>query len=164
MTNLANGNGNLVPFGSIEYFDINKVRKTTGYGEFNRHGQDSWANDQRSIDFVMYDELGYNYALQNQIFSLTHRDEFQRVILRAAGDDNYPAAHHTSNAGSAHLRDAYVHNLAKAGNLNLDVRVGTKAIVYMNGEYWGVYDLREIPTTMISQTIITVRINSIFNI
>lgn len=145
LTNLANGNGNLVPFGSIEYFDINKVRKTTGYGEFNRHGQDSWANDQRSIDFVMYDELGYNYALQNQIFSLTHRDEFQRVILRAAGDDNYPAAHHTSNAGSAHLRDAYVHNLAKAGNLNLDVRVGTKAIVYMNGEYWGVYDLREIP-------------------
>jgi len=145
LTTLANGNGNLVPFGSFEYFNMNKQRTTTGYGEFNRHGQDSWANDQRSIDYVMYDELGYNYALQEQFFNLTPRDEFQRIILRAAGDDNYPAAHHTSNTGSAHLRDAYVHNLAKAGNLNLDVRVGTKAIVYMNGEYWGVYDLREIP-------------------
>lgn len=145
LTTLANGNGNLVPFGSFEYFNMNKQRTTTGYGEFNRHGQDSWANDQRSIDYVMYDELGYNYALQEQFFNLTPRDEFQRIILRAAGDDNYPAAHHTSNTGSAHLRDAYVHNLAKAGNLNLDVRVGTKAIVYMNGEYWEVYDLREIP-------------------
>lgn len=142
---LANGNGNLVPFGSIEYFNINRVRKTAGYGEFNRHGQDSWANDQRSLDYVMYDELGYNYALQEPLFNLTPRDEFQRVILRAAGDDNYPAAHHASNAGSAHLRDAYVQNLAKAGNLDLDVRVGTKAIVYINGDYWGVYDLREIP-------------------
>jgi hypothetical protein len=50
-------------------------------------------------------------------FNLTPRDEFQRIILRAAGDDNYPAAHRTSNTGSAHLRDAYIHNLAKAGDL-----------------------------------------------
>jgi hypothetical protein len=140
LTNLANGNGNLVPFGSFEYFNMNKQRTTTGYGEFNRHGQDSWANDQRSIDYVMYDELGYNYALQEQFFNLTPRDEFQRIILRAAGDDNYPAAHRTSNEGSAHLRDAYIHNLAKAGDLELDVRVATKAVVYINGEYWGVYD------------------------
>lgn len=145
LTTLANGSGSLVPLGSIEYFNINKVRKTAGYGEFNRHGQDSWANDQRSLDYVMMDELGYNYAMQEQIFSQTPRDEFQRIILRAAGDDNYPAAHHSSNEGSAHLRDAYVHNLAKAGNLDLDVRVGTKSIVYINGQYWGVYDLREIP-------------------
>lgn len=145
LTTLANGSGSLVPLGSIEYFNINKVRKTAGYGEFNRHGQDSWANDQRSLDYVMMDELGYNYAMQEQIFSQTPRDEFQRIILRAAGDDNYPAAHHSSNDGSAHLRDAYVHNLAKAGNLDLDVRVGTKSIIYINGQYWGVYDLREIP-------------------
>ncbi|MFN8166583.1 MAG: CotH kinase family protein [Bacteroidia bacterium] len=142
---LANGNGGLVPLGSIEYFDMQKTRKTAGYGEFNRHGQDSWANDQRSLDFVMKDEMGYNYALQYPLFNLTQRDEFQRVILRAAGDDNYPAAHHSSNAGSAHLRDAYVENLAKQGGLNLDVRTATKAIVYINGDYWGVYDLREVP-------------------
>lgn len=142
---LANGSGSLLPLGSIEYFDMNKTRKTAGYGEYNRHGQDSWANDQRSLDFVMKDELGYNYALQYPIFSQTPRDEFQRVILRAAGDDNYPAAHHSSNDGSAHLRDAYVQNLAKQGGLNLDVRTATKAIVYINGAYWGVYDLREVP-------------------
>ncbi|MCC7233372.1 MAG: CotH kinase family protein [Bacteroidia bacterium] len=145
LADLANGNSSLTPQGSIEYFDLNRVRKTKGYGEFNSHGQDSWANDQRSIDYIMRDELGYNYAVQEKLFPLSDRDEFQRVILRAAGDDNYPAAHHSANAGSAHIRDAYVHNLARAGNLDLDVRTAVKAIVYLNGIYWGVYDLREKP-------------------
>lgn len=67
------------------------------------------------------------------------------MILRAAGDDNYPAAHHASNDGSAHIRDAYVQNLAKEGGLSLDVRTAEKCIVYLNGKYWGVYDMREKP-------------------
>lgn len=142
---LANGNQGLRPSGSIEYFDKNGERKTRTYGELNSHGQDSWANDQRSLDWVSRDEMGYNYALKEKLFPLSDRDEFQRVILRAAGDDNYPAAHHSQNEGSAHVRDAYIHNLAKRGHMNLDVRTAEKCIVYLNGQYWGVYDLREIP-------------------
>lgn len=145
LRDLADGDNSLRPEGTIEYFNMNKVRTTSGYGEFNSHGQDSWANDQRSLDYIMRDELGYNYALQEELFNLTPRSEFQRIILRAAGDDNYPAAHHSANEGSAHLRDAYIQNLAKKGGMNLDVRTATKAIVYLNGIYWGVYDIREIP-------------------
>jgi hypothetical protein len=142
---LANGNQGLRPSGSIEFFDKAGQRKTRAYGELNSHGQDSWANDQRSLDWVTRDEMGYASALKEKLFPLTERDEFQRVILRASGDDNYPAAHHSQNEGSAHVRDAYIHNLAKRGNLNLDVRTAEKCIVYLNGEYWGVYDMREIP-------------------
>lgn len=143
LTTLANGNQNLVPTGSIEYFDTNKVRTSKSYGTFNSHGQDSWANDQRSLDFVARDEMGYSDALHEKMFPYSDRDEFQRFILRAAGDDNYPAAHHSANVGSAHLRDAYVQMLAKRGGLDLDVRGADKCIVYINGQYWGVYDLRE---------------------
>ncbi len=142
---LANGDQELRPHGSIEYFGKDGLRKTRAYGELNSHGQDSWANDQRSLDWVTRDEMGYSAALKEQIFPLSDRDEYQRIILRAAGDDNYPAAHHPENAGSAHIRDAYVHNLAKKGGLHLDVRQAEKAIVYLNGQYWGVYDLRELP-------------------
>lgn len=142
---LANGNQNLRPWGSIEYFDKNRDRKARTYGELNSHGQDSWANDQRSLDWVSRDEMGYNAVINEKLFPLTERDEFQRIILRASGDDNYPAAHHVANEGSAHVRDAYIHNLAKRGGMNLDVRTAEKCIVYLNGEYWGVYDMREIP-------------------
>jgi len=145
LTSLANGNQMLRPYGAIEYFDTLGVRKAKSYGEFNSHGQDSWANSQRSLDFVARDEMGYSKGIKEKLFPLTNRDEFQRVILRAAGDDNYPADHHQANDGSAHLRDAFFQNLCKENGLNLDVRTGVKCVVYLNGNYWGVYDIREIP-------------------
>lgn len=145
LTQLANGTGTLEPIGGFEYFDTSHVRKARTYGEFNRHGQDSWANSHRSLDFVSRDEMGYNAAIKEPLFKMSTRDEFQRVILRAAGDDNYPADFSPQNAGSAHMRDAFVQNLAKSGGLDLDVREGAKCVIYLNGAYWGVYDLRENP-------------------
>jgi hypothetical protein len=142
---LANGNGSLVPVGTLEYFDTLQQRKAKTMGEFNKHGQDSWANSQRSIDFVARDEMGYNSAIKEKLMSYSDRDSYQRFILRAAGDDNYPADHSPSNAGSAHVRDAFVESTAKLGGMDLDVRMSEKAVVYLNGQYWGVYDIRERP-------------------
>lgn len=141
---LAEGQKELRPVGSIEYFGKDKQLKARSYGELNSHGQDSWVNDQRSLDWVSRDEMGYSGALEAKIFSARERDEYQRLILRAAGDDNYPDGSNTPGGG-AHLRDAYIQNLAQRSGLHLDLRVGEKAIVFLNGRYWGVYDLREIP-------------------
>ncbi|HZV68589.1 MAG TPA: CotH kinase family protein [Saprospiraceae bacterium] len=140
---LANGNDTLRPTGSIEYFGKDKLLKTRSYGELNSHGQDSWVNHQRSLDWVSRDEMGYSRHLKEKIFSRSDRDEYQRIILRAAGDDNYPDGSRIPGGG-AHLRDAFIQNLADRNNLHLDVRRGEKAIIYMNGQYWGVYDLREL--------------------
>ena len=138
LDNLLNGNQSLRPFGTFEYFNEKGKRTTFGYGEFNEHGQDSWVHDQRSIDYISRDECGINYAIRDNIISLTDRDEFQRIILRAAGDDNYPGID-----TSALLRDYFVQNTAEMGNMNLDVRKGEKGVLYVNGIYWGVYGFRE---------------------
>ncbi len=145
LTTLANGSQSLKPVGSIEYFTPGGIRTSKSYGGFNSHGQDSWANSHRSLDFVARDEMGYSAALKEKVFAQTTRDKFQHLILRAAGDDNYPADFHTANQGSAHMRDAYFQTLCKDGGMKLDIRTGTKCVVYLNGAYWGVYDLREIP-------------------
>ena len=138
LDNLLNGNSSLRPFGTFEYFNEEGVRTCIGYGEFNEHGQDSWVHDQRSIDYISRDECGYNYAIREAMIPLTDRDEFQRIILRAAGDDNYPGID-----TSAHLRDFFVQNTAQREGLHLDVRKGEKGVLYVNGEYWGVYGFRE---------------------
>lgn len=145
LTSLANGNGNLEPTGSFELYDTTGNRVGHSYGEFNRHGQDSWVLSQRSLDFISRDEHGYTDAIREQVFIDSPRDSYQRLILRAAGDDNYPADFNSANAGSAHLRDAYIHTLAIRGGMNLDVRRATKVVVYINGQYWGVYDIRDNP-------------------
>ncbi len=142
---LANGLQSLTPVGSIEYFTPTGIRTSSSYGGFNSHGQDSWANSHRSLDFVARDEMGYSSALKEKVFAQTTRDKFQHLILRAAGDDNYPADFNSANAGSAHMRDAYFQTLCKDGGMKLDIRTGSKCVVYLNGAYWGVYDLREIP-------------------
>lgn len=138
LTQLLNGNQSLRPYGTFEYFNASGQRTTIGYGEFNEHGQDSWVHDQRSIDYVSRDECGYNYAIREPIIPITDRDEFQRIILRAAGDDNYPGID-----SSALLRDMFVQNIAEINNMNLDVRKGEKCVMYANGQYWGVYGMRE---------------------
>lgn len=145
ITTLLNGDANLKPFGSIEYYDKNQVLKGKSTGEYNRHGKDSWACDQRAIDFIARDEMGDNYALLVNYIPSNERSAYQRVLLRASGDDNYPCGHNTANEGSAHMRDGYIHNLAKNGKLHLDVRSCERVVMYANGEYWGVYEIRENP-------------------
>ncbi len=138
LDDLLNGNQSLRPFGTFEYFNKFGERTTIGYGEFNEHGQDSWVHPQRSIDYISRDECGYNYAIRDTIISLTERDEFQRIILRAAGDDNYPGID-----TAALLRDIFVQNTACKAGMKLDVRKGQKGLLYVNGIYWGVYGYRE---------------------
>ncbi len=147
---LANGNQGLRPFGTFEMFDTQKQRVARVTGELNSHGQDSWVNDQRSLDWVSRDEMGVNAVVNEALYpSFTERDEFQRVMLRAAGDDNYPGGSDWPGNGApplaAHMRDAYTQNLAKRDKLHLDTRTGSKCVVFVNGRYWGVYDLREKP-------------------
>jgi len=151
---LANDNppgGAQIPIGSIEYFDKNGVRVASSYGDLNRHGQDSWVLDQRSIDWVSRDEMGYSKAIFAQLFHYSTRDEYQRIIMRASGDDNYPALEAPANfpdnahTGATHVRDEYVHTLALEGGMKVDVRAVERIVVYFNGQYWGVYGLRERP-------------------
>ena len=128
------------PQGTIEWFDKNGVLIDKGTGEFNKHGNDSWAYDQRGFDYVMRDQFGYNHALQDKVFDTKSREKFQRVIVKAAANDNYPASFGSSGG---HIRDAYIHHLSQLADLRLDERSTKSCILYLNGEYWGVYEMRE---------------------
>jgi hypothetical protein len=138
LSELLNGDQSLRPRGSIEYYNRFKIRTTKAYGEFNEHGQDSWVHPQRSFDYITRDENGYAYALHEKFFALSDREEFQRVIIRAAGDDNYPGID-----TSAHLRDDYVETLSQLSGQHLDWRKSERIVIFVNGTYWGIYAFRE---------------------
>lgn len=136
---LLNGNGGIEPTGSLEYFGPDQLLRDEAVGEFNEHGNDSWAYDQRGFDWIVRDEMGYNDAIHYPVFRTKSRDEYQRLIVKAAANDNYPFA----PGQGAHIRDSYVHALSQVGDLHLDERSHESCVLYLNGAYWGVYDIRE---------------------
>lgn len=134
---LLNGT-QIEPMGALEFFDRAGVMQTEVTGDFNKHGNDSWAYDQRGLDFISRDQHGYNHALTYQLFPNKTRDEFQRIILKPGASDNYPFEN-----GGAHIRDPYVQTLSQLGDLKLDERTYDACVLYANGQYWGVYETRE---------------------
>lgn len=136
---LLNGNGGIQPFGSFEYFGPDGVLRDEAVGQFNEHGQDSWAYDQRGFDYITRDQSGYNDAIHYPVFRGKDRQKYQRLIIKALAGDNCPFG----PGQPAHIRDPYVQSLAQLGNLRLDGRTYEPAVLYVNGDYWGVYDMRE---------------------
>ncbi len=129
---------------SFEYFEADKTFKFETTGNSDKHGNDSWAYAQKGFDYVVDDRLGYHYTNKYQFFTDPNlgdspRDGFQRVILKAAASDNYAAGPN----GSCHMRDAFCQSYAFKKGLHLDGRRTESVIVYINGKYWGVYELRE---------------------
>ncbi|MBK6902670.1 MAG: CotH kinase family protein [Saprospirales bacterium] len=125
------------PVGSFELFRDGQF-VDEALGEYNKHGNDSWAYGQRGIDYIARDQFGEKNEIEDQIFPLKDREGYQRLILKAAANDNYPF-----QPGSAHIRDAYVHTLSQLAELELDERTYEPCVIYANGLYWGVYEIRE---------------------
>jgi gliding motility-associated-like protein len=136
---VANGNTNPPDrIGAFELFEDNGVFIDESQGDFNKHGNDSWAYSQRGFDYICRDQYGYNGDIQHQVFPSKSRTKFQRLILKPAANDNYPFSN-----GGAHIRDAFVNVLSAHADLKLDERSWRPCIVYLNGQYWGVYEIRE---------------------
>jgi gliding motility-associated-like protein len=128
---------------SCEYFDKNKQFQFEMDGDFRGHGNDSWAYDQKGIRFYARDQYGYANKIDHKLFSSSTRTDFDVVIFRNAGSDNYPGGSIVSSRPTCHMRDGYIQTLAKEHDLNVDTRKYESCIVYLNGEYWGLYEMRE---------------------
>ncbi|HNA57469.1 MAG TPA: CotH kinase family protein [Chitinophagales bacterium] len=137
---LLNATGwGIEPVGSFELFDKDFNLIDEAVGDFNEHGNDSWAYDQRGFDFIVRDQFGYDNDIDQTFFNdVTDREGYQRLIVKAAANDNYP-----SSSGGAHVRDAFVHHISGLDGLELDERSTFFNIMFLNGDYWGVYDTRE---------------------
>jgi len=110
-----------------EWFDHQKatVRQTIGV---RIHGGSSRIRPRKSLRIYARDTSNGLYLPH---FSSTGDTVFKRVLLRNAGND----------ANNTLFRDAFMQHLL-AGT-QVDIQQSTPAIVYINGEYWGIHNLRE---------------------
>ncbi|CBY14137.1 unnamed protein product [Oikopleura dioica] len=75
---------------------------------------------------------------EHAVFPDQEVDAFESLVLRNSGNDN----HYFVNGTFTLLRDALMQGLLK-GETDLDLQAYRPAVLYLNGEYWGLYNLRE---------------------
>jgi len=94
------------------------------------HGQYSRAEKQKAFKVIARSMYGAN-RFQAAIFSRRPYTEYQSFLLRSSSEDGY----------KTRFRDALLQRLAAGGNVDYqETEIG---VLYIDGQYWGHYNLRE---------------------
>lgn len=115
---------------SFEFFDENgelQISQTVGariHGGFTRRFA------QKSLRIYARDEYGAG-NINYEIFPDLEYDEYERLILRNSGND----------WGETMFREAAAHEIVS--HFNMDTQAYQPSVVYINGEYWGIHNIRE---------------------
>ena len=118
----------------FEYFDEAGVKCIDQEVELRIHGGRSSRNKpQRPLRLTARDRYGedrINYGFFPEKPAL---ESFKRIILRNSGSD----------WNHAHYRDGFFHQAALHAGLDIDVLGFKPCVVYLNGSYWGIHNIRE---------------------
>ncbi|MCD4695974.1 MAG: CotH kinase family protein [Bacteroidales bacterium] len=115
----------------LEYFDPDQNPGFEIDADVVIHGGFSRAYNMKSLRILTngkYDTPEINY----QVFKNKDIQIFKKLILRNSGQD----------FNKAHFRDAFMHDLV-AKNTNIDYQAYEPSVVFLNGEYWGIHNIRE---------------------
>ena len=88
---------------------------------------------QRGIALIARKGLGSSSRINYAFFANRPWDSYKSLVLRASGQD----------AALSRIRDVLVQSLLDDADVDLANQAFIQCIVYINGQYWGVYNLRE---------------------
>lgn len=135
---------------SMEYFDKNKAFKfsSVGSGTTGSADNDLIPFTYAGFNFAANDEYGFNYTNKQQFYTdpnlgTSARTEQTNIQFKVAGDDSYPYQLAVNSLYSTHMRDAMSQTYAMKAGLNLDGSHYQPCIMYINGEYRGIFEIRE---------------------
>ena len=115
---------------NTEIFEINQkcvFRCGTGMRLF---GGMSRLFPQKSLTIVARNRYGDN-RIRHKVFGEDGLKKFKFLVLRNSGSD----------FGKTHFRDAFMTNLTEGWDI--EQQDSRPARVYINGKYWGIYNIRE---------------------
>ncbi len=115
---------------NIEYFNLDGVCEINQMGTFTVSGHSARVNAQKSIALYARKAYGAGTFAFNP-FPTRDYPGYKSLLLRAANSDAY----------ATRLRDVVASSLAEGEDILYQDHVVIQ--VYINGEYWGHYNLRE---------------------
>lgn len=115
----------------VEFFETDKQRVFHSPVGFKIFGGMSRIFPQKSFSLYASKSRYGNKYLRHQIFPQKDQKKFKRIVMRNSGSD----------FGETHFRDALITSFGK--DIGLEVQAYRPSVVFINGEYWGIYNFRE---------------------
>ncbi len=114
----------------IEFFETDGSLAFSMNAGISIHGEYTRAADQKSFAIEARKKYGSEY-INYRVFPEKNLTYYQSLVLRNSGQDN----------GNTKIRDVLISQLMK--ETGIDYQAYRPAVLYLNGEYWGLYTLRE---------------------
>jgi hypothetical protein len=118
----------------IELFETGGARGFAVPAGIRIHGKTTRTLPQKSLAVHLRSKYGVR-SLEYPLLPGTPVHAFKSFLLRNAGSDN------TDNTGGVQFRDGFAARLV--GGLDLEAQAYRPCVLFLNGEYWGVIELRE---------------------
>lgn len=115
---------------NIEFFEQNGTLAFNQEAGIKIFGGFSKSLPMKSISLTARTKYGNN-RFEYQLFPNKDIDKFKSFILRNSGGD----------FNKTHFRDALLTGLVES--LDIEIQAYRPVIVYLNGKYWGIHNLRE---------------------
>ncbi|MDB4354086.1 lamin tail domain-containing protein, partial [Akkermansiaceae bacterium] len=117
--------------GHIEYFPVDGSSGFEVNGGFRIGGENNWgSHEQKALNFTLRGKYGDD-AIKYDLFPGSNIPVHTAIAFREGGDD----------WDDAMLRDPMWNTIAK-GYLNAETNASTPCVVFLNAQYWGVYNIR----------------------
>lgn len=115
----------------FEFFETNQTNPVLSQGVGVRiHGGATRAAPVKPLRVYAAQRYG-TPTLNHQFFEELHHSEFKRILLRNSGND----------AIFTYLRDVAIHRIVSP--LIMDKMESRPSLLFLNGEFWGIYNMRE---------------------
>ena len=115
----------------IEFFDENNEQKIAQDLGVKIHGRISRTFPMKSLRLIARGTYGKS-SIDYQVFPSKQIHSYKKLILRNSGHD----------FNKSHFRDAFIQKSIQDKTYS-DVQDYLPVVTYINGEYWGIYNLRE---------------------
>ncbi len=117
----------------VRYYERSVLRFDHRVG-FRIKGKCSRQMPMKSIGLYWRGQYGHS-SLNHQVFPDLELARFKRLFLRNSGND----------FGKTHLKDGSIATIHKDYS-NVDVQAYLPCVVYLNDDYWGIHNIREMIT------------------
>jgi hypothetical protein len=114
----------------VEFFETNGTRAFAQESGVRMHGNTSFGFPIKALRLHPLNQKGSG-PFEHRIFPDLNIDKFYRLLLRPSGHDYYLTM----------MRDGLMQGLMR--ETGIDMQAYRPAILFLNGEYWGIHNLQE---------------------